>query len=124
MNEENTLVNYSYIDYSQNIQFPYPSLNAGLYSDPNTFHDKPWGNNYVAKSIPNATDFCKNFYAKHHIPTENRPGNNSVNSEFYKYYDDNNYNFKCSTFTNDTNIVVKHYDPNNQYNKYNNYKKY
>jgi hypothetical protein len=90
-------LDYSFIDFKHNIPTPPPESikNAGLYTG-ESFSKKPWGNDYsVPNPKPNAEDFAARFYAKHHIPSQSRPGNNYINTELFKYYDNENYNFKC-----------------------------
>ena len=101
---------YSELDYSPNVKAPEPLKNAGLYTGDVLFDKKPWGNNYVIpRTEPNAVAYSSHFYASHHIPSYNRPGNNSVSSDDYKKYnvsmdsdtsinsDTNVYNFSCHT---------------------------
>ena len=89
-------IDYSFIDYKQNIPTPPPMKNAGLYTGEVSFSKKPWGNDYSQPHVsPDATEYAKQFYAKHIIPSTNRPGNNYFNSDMFKYYDSNQYNFKC-----------------------------
>ena len=53
----------------------------------------------VPRIEPDAVAYSSQFYASHHIPSYNRPGNNTINSNDYKTYNlpggDNNYNFSC-----------------------------
>lgn len=89
---------YTELDYSPNVPIPPPPKNAGLYTGDVLFDKKPWGNTYVTPYIePDAVSFSAQFYASHHIPSYNRPGNNTVNTELYKKYDltNDNYNFSC-----------------------------
>jgi hypothetical protein len=93
---------YSELDYSPNVKTPEALKNAGLYTGEVLFDKKPWGNNHVIPRIePDAVAYCAQFYASHHIPSYNRPGNNSVNSPHYKTYNlpgnNNHYNFQCHT---------------------------
>jgi hypothetical protein len=93
---------YSELDYGPNVKAPEPLKNAGLYTGEVLFDKKPWGNNYVIPRIePDAVAYSSQFYASHHIPSYNRPGNNSINSNNYKKYNindsDNNYNVSCHT---------------------------
>jgi hypothetical protein len=50
---------------------------------------------------PDAAVYASQFYASHHIPSYNRPGNNNINTDKYKKYTsadgDVNYNFSCHT---------------------------
>lgn len=90
-------ISYSFVDFQQNIPTPPPESikNAGLYTG-QSFEDKPWGNKYKAPHIPpDAVHYAAQFYAKHHIPSQNRPGNNNVDTNIFKYYNDDLYNFKC-----------------------------
>lgn len=101
---------YSELDYNPNVNAPEPLKNAGLYTGDVLFDKKPWGNNYAfPRTEPNAVAYSSHFYASHHIPSYNRPGNNSVSSNDYKKYniptngnDDTAvanavYNFTCHT---------------------------
>jgi hypothetical protein len=63
----------------------------------------------IPRVEPVAVAYCSHFYASHHIPSYNRPGNNTVNSDDYKKYNipDNSaaaaaaniYNIECHTNT-------------------------
>jgi hypothetical protein len=89
---------YTELDYSPDVPVPPPPKNAGLYTGDVLFDKKPWGNTYVTPYIePDAVSFSAQFYASHHIPSYNRPGNNTVDTELYKKYNltDDNYNFSC-----------------------------
>jgi hypothetical protein len=103
---------YSMLDYAPNVKAPEPLKNAGLYTGDVLFDKKPWGNNYVIpRTEPNAVAYSSHFYASHHIPSYNRPGNNTIDSSDYKKYNllsgsgssgsdapvDNIYNFSCHT---------------------------
>jgi hypothetical protein len=100
---------YAELDYSPNVKAPEPLKNAGLYTGDVLFDKKPWGNNYVIPRVePDAVAYCSHFYASHHIPSYNRPGNNTVNSGDYKKYNIPNspdeananiYNIECHTNT-------------------------
>jgi hypothetical protein len=74
--------------------------NAGLYTGDVLFNKKPWGNSYKTPPVePDAVAYAAHFYASHHIPSGNRPGNNTLNTSKYKKYTANNiednYNFSC-----------------------------
>jgi hypothetical protein len=101
---------YAVLDYAPNVKAPEPLKNAGLYTGDVLFDKKPWGNNYaIPRTEPNAVAYSSHFYASHHIPSYNRPGNNTVDSSDYKKYNipdgdgsvsgvsDNTYNFSCHT---------------------------
>ena len=91
-------LNYSYIDFNHNIPPPEQKSikNAGLYTGDVSFTKKPWGNDYTQPPVkPDAVDYAAQFYAKHIIPSQYRPGNNYIDTNLYKYYDDTKYNFKC-----------------------------
>lgn len=90
-------LDYSYIDFKHNIPTPPPesTKNAGLYTG-ESFEDKPWGNKFLAPHVPpDAVAYTQQFYAKHHIPSQFRPGNNYVDTDLYDYFDKNKFNFKC-----------------------------
>lgn len=89
-------IDYSYLDYKNNIPPPPAMKNAGLYSGDVSFSKKPWGNDYMVPHIePDAVAYAAQFYAKHHIPSEIRPGNNYVNNDIYQFYNKETYNFEC-----------------------------
>jgi len=91
-------IEYTEIDYNYNVPVPSPPKNAGLYTGDVLFDKKPWGNSYTQPTvIPDAVAYSSQFYAKHHIPSYNRPGNNTVNTHMYQKYNmtDDNYNFSC-----------------------------
>jgi hypothetical protein len=74
--------------------------NAGLYTGDVSFNKKPWGNSYKnPPAEPDAVAYAAHFYADHHIPSGNRPGNNTINTSKYKKYTANNiednYNISC-----------------------------
>jgi hypothetical protein len=87
---------YSELNYTGS-SVPEPMKNAGLYTGDVLFDKKPWGNNYLQPKIPpDAVSYASQFYAPHHIPTYNRPGNNTVNLQSYKIYKDpSKYNISC-----------------------------
>jgi len=88
---------FSYLDKKENSTIPPPKNNAGLYAeDGESFTKKPWGNDYSGPKIePDAAKYCTQFYAKHHIPSTNRPGNNSLNTDMFQFYNKKTYNFQC-----------------------------
>jgi hypothetical protein len=94
---------YTELNYDPNVKAPEPLKNAGLYTGDVLFDKKPWGNNYVIPRIePDAVAYSAQFYATHHIPSYNRPGNNTINSHNYAKYnitntENNVYNFSCHT---------------------------
>jgi hypothetical protein len=75
--------------------------NAGLYTGDVLFDKKPWGNSYKMPPVePDAVAYAAQFYASHHIPSANRSGNNSINTDKYKKYtvgngSEDHYNFSC-----------------------------
>jgi len=89
---------YAVID-NDIVYTPPQQKNAGLYTGDVLFDKKPWGNSYKMTPVePDAVAYASQFYASHHIPSGNRPGNNTVNSSKYKKYTENtenNYNFSC-----------------------------
>jgi hypothetical protein len=91
---------YAVLDNDE-VYAPPQQKNAGLYTGDVLFDKKPWGNSYKMPPVePDAVAYASQFYASHHIPSGNRPGNNSVNSSKYKKYTvnngiENNYNFSC-----------------------------
>lgn len=89
-------LDYSELNYSGSV-VPEPLKNAGLYTGDVLFDKKPWGNNYVQPKVPpDAVAYASQFYASHHVPTYNRPGNNTVNTSLYKIYKDPSiYNISC-----------------------------
>lgn len=91
---------YAVID-NDYIYTPSNQKNAGLYTGNVLFDKKPWGNSFKKPPIePDAVAYASQFYASHHIPSGNRPGNNTLISNKYKIYKENNsardnYNFSC-----------------------------
>ena len=73
-------MNFSYLDQEDNVSIPPPMNNAGLYSGlPST--QTQWAKNYNVKRIePDAVKYSSTYFelAKSHIPTNVRPGNNSI----------------------------------------------
>jgi hypothetical protein len=90
------VLEFSELNYSGS-SIPEPQKNAGLYTGDVLFDKKPWGNNYLQPKVqPDAVDYASQFYASHHIPSYNRPGNNTINTSSYKIYKDpSQYNFSC-----------------------------
>lgn len=85
---------------TEKVPLPEPLKNAGLYTGDVLFDKKPWGNNYLQPRIePDAVSFSSQFYAPHHIPSYNRPGNNTVNTPLFTEYKDtqniDQFNFSC-----------------------------
>ena len=63
-------------------------------------------NDFLKKKLePTGEIYAKVFYAKNHIPSSFRPGNNSKLLE-YDYYDVENYNVKCFNNSLNTNQVL------------------
>ena len=91
-------IEYTELDYKPNVPVPPPPKNAGLYTGDVLFDKKPWGNSYKTPSIiPDAVAYSSQSYASHHIPSYNRPGNNTIDTQLYQKYNktDDNYNFSC-----------------------------
>ena len=90
---------YSELDYNPDMPVPEPLKNAGLYTGDVLFDKKPWGNTYLKPKIdPDASIYASQFYAKHHIPSYNRPGNNTVSTNLYDLFkldNDKEYNLQC-----------------------------
>jgi hypothetical protein len=90
---------YSELEYNPDMPVPEPLKNAGLYTGDVLFDKKPWGNTYLKPKIdPDATIYASQFYAKHHIPSYNRPGNNTVSTDLYDLFkldNDKEYNLQC-----------------------------
>ena len=71
---------YTELDYNPNVPVPLQPKNAGLYTGDVLFDKKPWGNSYKMPPVePDAVAYASQFYASHHIPSYNRPGNNFIN---------------------------------------------
>jgi hypothetical protein len=56
----------------------------------------------IPRTEPDAVAYSSHFYASHHIPSYNRPGNNTIDSSDYIKYnipgnEGNIYNFSCHT---------------------------
>lgn len=84
---------YSIVEESD-IKIP-EQINAGLYTGNVLFNKKPWGNEYLQPKVnPDAVSYAAQFYAPHHIPSYNRPGNNTLDTNLYSQ-NNANYNFKC-----------------------------
>lgn len=90
-------MDYSYIDYKFNQPTPPPMKNAGIYSGDISFSKQPWGNDYRQPRVdPDAAAYAAQFYAKNHVPSyQNRPGNNTVKSNYIQTYNNPNYNLSC-----------------------------
>jgi len=90
-------MNFSFIKEENNkIIFP-KLINAGIYkeSDIDNISGKPWGNNYYKEKIePDAELYANQFYAKNHIPSSFRPGNNP-RPKIFEYIDTEKFNTKC-----------------------------
>ena len=89
-------MNYSFINTDKNKVIIPPTVpNAGLYKDEQSFSGKPWGNDYLNKKIePTAEAYANEFYAKNHIPSTYRPGNNPKPSIF-DFVDIEKSNIQC-----------------------------
>ena len=79
-------MDYSFLNLDNNkIILPTNIINAGIYkADENdNFSGKPWGNDYLNNPIePTSEAYSRQFYAKNHIPSVYRPGNNPKPSIF------------------------------------------
>ncbi len=93
---------YSYLDPSENVTIPEPQPHAGLYA-PNAPHKKTkWSKDYSKERIePDSTAYAKHFYMQSHIPTNIRPGNNTIKDNPFKF-NDLKYNTMCYVSTNTT----------------------
>jgi hypothetical protein len=86
---------FSYLDASENVGIPLPQPHAGLYA-PDAPHNKSkWSKNYSGPRIePDSVSYAKEFYIQSHIPTNIRPGNNTIQNNPYKF-NDPKYNSMC-----------------------------
>lgn len=84
---------YSYLDPLENVGIPPPAPNAGLYGISQDYKQNMLNNNRIE---PDAVSFVSqsDFFAKNHIPTNIRPGNNTIKNNPYKFMDVK-YNSMC-----------------------------
>jgi len=74
--------------------------NAGIYKNEigDNFSGKPWGNDYLNKKVePSAEAYASQFYAKNHIPSSYRPGNNPK-PKIYNYVNTDKFNVQCYNY--------------------------
>lgn len=87
------------LEYSEieNINIIVPEqINAGLYTGTVMFDKKPWGNTFLQDKVnPDAVSYASQFYAPYHIPSYNRPGNNTIDTNLFSKYNESMYNFSC-----------------------------
>ena len=79
-------MDFSYIDKNEPITIPKAKKNGGLYGGIDMNH---------IRYTPESSIYSSFFYAKHHIPTNIRIGNNEPDLNIFKYYNKELYNFKC-----------------------------
>lgn len=88
---------FSFLNIEKN-KIIFPKLkNAGIYKESETdnFSNKPWGNNFLENKVePDAEAYSNKFYAKNHIPSSYRPGNNPKPNK-YEFINTEKYNTKC-----------------------------
>lgn len=77
---------YSQIDKNDDYDKTIRIKNAGLYGGSDINHQRVY---------PESANYSSQFFAKHHIPTNIRPGNNEPDLNMFKYYNKELYNFKC-----------------------------
>lgn len=73
-------MNFSYLDPKENVSIPPPMDNHGIYAEKPKSKSE-WAKNYDTKRIePDAVKYSSTFFelAQGHIPTGNRPGNNTI----------------------------------------------
>ncbi len=93
------MISYSYLDPKQNVGIPMPQKNAGLYGGEQTLHrHSKWGAaDYSEERVePDAVAYSAHFYegAQNHIPTANRPGNNTILKNPFTIHDEK-FNSLC-----------------------------
>jgi hypothetical protein len=83
---------YSYLDPLDNVGIPERVPYAGLYA---VFDPKKHVFSQEPKRIePDAVAYSAEFYAKNHIPTSIRQGNNTIKNNPYKFVN-TQYNMMC-----------------------------
>lgn len=88
-------IDFSFLNPDKNKILPPNLPNAGVYSSNDTFSGKPWGNNYLKKNIePTSESFTNEFFAKNHIPSTYRPGNNAKPT-MYEFINVEKFNTQC-----------------------------
>lgn len=86
---------YSYIDPSENVGIPQSQPHAGLYAPDAPHTQTQWSKDYRGPRLePDSVAYAKQFYMPAHIPTNIRPGNNTINNNPFKF-NDTKYNSMC-----------------------------
>jgi hypothetical protein len=88
---------YSFLDPNENVGVPPPMRHAGLYTSDESYHETVWSKDYRGPRIdPDAISYSQHYneLARGHIPTNVRPGNNSIEKNNYSFNDDK-YNKIC-----------------------------
>lgn len=91
------MINFSFLDPTENVGLPQPMENAGLYANDLTKTKKNFSYDYDVKRIePDAIKYSSTYFelAKSHIPTGVRPGNNSIIDNKF-VINDTKYNSLC-----------------------------
>lgn len=88
---------YSFLDPSENVGIPHPMNHAGLYTSTQPYENTLWSKDYRGPRIePDAIAYSSQYndLAKTHIPTNVRPGNNSIDKNKY-FFKNQQYNEIC-----------------------------
>lgn len=81
---------YKFLDADDQVTLPTPQANAGLYA-PDAPHVKTtWSKDYRKYIPPDAVAYSSTYFelARGHINTANRPGNNTILNNPFRFYSD------------------------------------
>lgn len=84
-------ISYSFLNPMDNVGVPEPMKHAGLYTSDQPYENTLWGKDYRGDVIiPDAIEYSKHYneLAKTHIPTNIRPGNNTIDKNKYVFKDE------------------------------------
>lgn len=81
---------YSFLDPVENVGIPEPMKYAGLYTSDQPYVNTLWAKDYRGEHVkPDAMSYSMHYneLARKHVPTNIRPGNNTIDKNLYTFTD-------------------------------------